>query len=330
MEFFNRIEHETAEFSTSFFCDDLKVLANRHPKILKARCKDIYDVVRTWSQVDRSQFCLEIRQSNNIRSICAGTYVPRRIDKNATGVYLSMRELFLSLYNQVLDGNAFNGQYSTTLRNHFDDFSRLNSTITLCPICGYGELKKHTDKTRDQYDHYLPKAYYPLSSVNFENLVPICKECNSFDAKGETDVLAVASNGKLFFIFDDTYGGLTVAFRLLNDDIDFSKIEWQIYFNCPQGKQDEIASWDTIYKIRDRYYGFINGRIEKWYKHYWKLVKGPRLKDYTVEQKEEFYEAYLDADEELELNFLRKPALSAFRRDSIISRAAIEAATYSI
>jgi len=49
--------------------------------------------------------------------------------------------------------------FITTLRQHFDDLSRLNSEVTLSPICGIGELKKHTDISRDQYDHYLPKLF---------------------------------------------------------------------------------------------------------------------------------------------------------------------------
>ena len=48
------------------------------------------------------------------------------IDKDAIGFKKLIRDFFLALYNQVLDGNPFNELFSTTLRDHFDNFSKLN------------------------------------------------------------------------------------------------------------------------------------------------------------------------------------------------------------
>jgi hypothetical protein len=190
IDFFNRIEFEFGPFQESFFNYALSHIARRHPKIVRLRCELIYNNIRSWSLAERTQLFNLIRESNSIENICSGAYVPKSLEqKNTKGVYGVIRSLFIDLYDQVLDGDGFRELYSTTLRSHFDDFSKLNSEITLCPVCGIGELKKHTDRSRDQYDHYLPKARYPLSSVNFKNLVPVCKECNSFDAKGETDVI---------------------------------------------------------------------------------------------------------------------------------------------
>src|SRR5690606_360287 len=121
-------------------------------------------------------------------------YQPQKFPRSTTGLYGVLKGFFIDLYEQVLDGNGFRDLFSTTLRAHFDEFSTINSEITLCPICGLGELKKHTDEARDQYDHYLPKSIYPLSSVNFKNLVPVCRECNSLDVKGDTDIVDTSSN----------------------------------------------------------------------------------------------------------------------------------------
>lgn len=328
--FFNRIENENGIFDEDFFGEDLLEIADRHPQILKQQCIDIYNIIRLWNQQDRSNLCLQIRASNNIENICKGNYSPPTIDRHATGIKKLLRDLFLNLYNQVLDGDGFNQKYGTTLRTHFDNFSRLNSDITLCPICGIGELKKHTDQTRDQYDHYLPKSIYPLSSVNFRNLVPICKECNSLDVKSETDVVAVSTNSKLFFIYDKTHKGISVTFQITIDNINTENIQWQVNYNNPDNKNDEIESWKTIYKIDGRYKGFVNARIEKWYRHYWEFINDTDLAHLSVaDRKLACFKSY-EKDESLQLNFIRKPALVGFLTGSTLAQAAIEAKHYSI
>jgi hypothetical protein len=230
----------------------------------------------------------------------------------------------------VLNGNPFNELFSTNLRQHFDSFSKLNYDITLCPICGIGELKKHTDDSRDQYDHYLSKAFYPLSSVNFKNLVPICKECNSLDAKGDIDTIASSTNHKLFFLYDNTHKGITVDFQILTDAVNPENIQWQIDFHNPDNKDDEIKSWNTIYRIESRYKGFVNGRIEKWFRHYWTYMQDSDLAAYTETEKEMFYTKWLEIDVECHLSFIRKPALLSFLIGSELALAELEAKLYAI
>jgi len=329
LAFFDRIEFETGLFDDNFLDPDLLEIANSHFKILKQPCIDIYNTVRTWDQKNRSEFCLEIRESNNIENICEGNYIPRKITRASTGIYKLVRSIFLNLYKQVLDGNPFNRKYHTKLRTHFDNFSRLNADITLCPICGIGELKKHQDLTRDQYDHYLPQAIYPLSAINFKNLVPTCKECNSFDAKGEKDIIAVSTNNKLFFPYALNHKGITIDLKIGIDDKILENITWVITFQNPEHKNAQISSWKTIYAIDSRYQGFIQGRIEKWYRHFWEYMNKSSLSGLTESVKILTYDAFLELDEENYLNFIRRPALNSFLAGSLMAQAAIEATYYS-
>src|SRR5258706_3056073 len=213
--FFNRIEFERGEFNESFFGASLGMLAERHTGIIKERCITIHNEIRHWDLGRRTQLFNSIRESNNIEAICKGNSTPQKIDNTATGFDELIRQFFIDLYDQVLNGKPFNEQYHTSLTDHFNAFSKLNADITLCPICGIGELKKHTDDIRDQYDHYLPKALYPFSSVNFKNLVPICRDCNSLDVKGDEDVIAVSTNRKLFFLYDGAYKGLSITLLIV-------------------------------------------------------------------------------------------------------------------
>lgn len=327
--FFNRIEFERGPFQDSYFDYTLSYLATRHPKIVRLRCELIYNTIRNWPLSQRTELFNLIRESNSIENICLGNYEPKRLPKSTKSIYGVIRGFFIDLYEQVLDGDGFRDLYSITIRNHFDDFSILNSEITLCPVCGIGELKKHTDKSRDQYDHYLPKSIYPLSSVNFKNLVPVCKECNSFDVKGDTDIIGVSTNRKLFYLYDETHKGVSVIFQIITDDANPNNIQWQINFSNPDGKQDEIESWKTIYKIESRYIGFVNARVESWYGHYWEYMNRSKVSHLPDDVKSDCYEAFLEIDKEKYLNFIRKPALEGFLSGSTLAQAAIEVKQYS-
>lgn len=328
--FFNTIEFEKGPFHTSFFGYQLGYLAERHPEILKKRCIEIYNSVRDWSLKERTNLFNSIRESNEVENICCGNYQPLIIDRNATGVYKTIRDLFIDLYTKVLDGKAFNDFYSTTLRNHFDEFRKLNNDITVCPLCGIGELKTHLDDIRDQYDHYLAKSIYPLSSVNFKNLIPICRECNSTDVKGEKDIIACSSNKKLFYLFDSGYKGVKIEFQIVADNPDIENISWKIMISNPDKKDDEVQSWKDIYNIDSRYIGYIKSRIEKWYRHYWEFMNDRDIEHLNEADRSSSYFLFMKKDESLKLNFIRKPALVCFLRDSLSAQAVIEARHYSL
>jgi hypothetical protein len=342
--FFNRIENESGPFEDLFFGHEFLKIVNHHPKILKTPCKLIYFEINNWPHNEKTKLCEQIRQSNDIINICAGNYKPtvilapskkskpKSLPKAGKYTYEDilkvLRELFIKLYEQVLDGKAFRDAYSTTLRIHFDVFRKANENITICPLCGISELKTEFDKSRDQYDHYLPKSLYPFSAVNFDNLVPICKECNGLDVKADKNVIEDFS-GKLFFPYDTSHKGIKIDFKITQDDPDIHKIEWGISYSNPDAKNAEIESWKEIYNIDERYIGFIRGRIKKWYECKWLYLNSKKFSLFTLAEREMFYMGALDFDEKLELSFLRKPALEAFLSDSPMAKAQTEASFYS-
>lgn len=327
--FFNHIEHETGGFSLDFFDPEFRPIVRRHSSILLAAFTGIYNEIRQWSQVDRSRLCDEVRQSNEIEQICSGVVDPRRIPETENGVYERIRTLFLKLYSNVLDGGPVHDELGITLRQHFDAFRKANKNITLCPMCGISELKTEHDDTRDQYDHYLPKAFYPLSSVNFRNLIPTCKECNSFDAKGEKDVIGFR-NGRLFYPYDPDHRGVDIRFSIQEDNANIEEIEWQVELQSRDGKDQEVVAWREIYNIDNRYLGFVKGRIEKWYNAYWEYLKDDELDGMGEADKTRAYFVGLKADEAEGLSLIRKPALEEFLDKCALEKAKREAQSYTL
>lgn len=326
--FFNRVESESGKFSLDFFEAEFRTIVKRHKKILKVAFEEIYNEIKDWDQESKSDLCEVIRQSNDIANICSRQIIPRTFIDSDADIYKKIRTLFLKLYSDVVNGAPVHEEWGITLRHHFDAFRIANDGITLCPMCGISELKTEYDTTRDQYDHYLPKALYPLSSVNFYNLVPICKECNSFDAKGEKDILALTTN-RLFYPYDDTHQGINVDFSILCDSANVEEIDWQVTLVSPAGKFQEVNAWKEIYNIEYRYIGFVKGRIKKWYRAYWQYLKDDTLIDLTEEQKSAAYFASLKADDAECLNIIRKPAISEFISKCSMAKAAQEAEFYS-
>ena len=329
MEFFSRIEFETGPFSLNFFNIKFQEVVKRHRDILLVAFSDIYEDLNDFQdQADKSRICKEIKESNQIDNICAGLATPKRIDHTDEGIYKKLRTLFLKLYSNVLDGTIVHEELHTTLRQHFEQFRKANNDITLCPMCGISELKTEHDDVREQYDHYLPESLYPLSSVNFHNLVPTCKECNSLDVKADSDIILFRQN-RLFYPYDTTNTGIDIHFLIQNDSENIEDIEWQLRCRSRDGKEDEVKAWMQIYKIESRYLSFVKGRIEKWYKTFWGYLRNPSIQSIPYEQRTTAYFAVLTADEVECLSIIRNPALSAFLNGSPLARAAQEAKLYS-
>jgi len=60
-----------------------------------------------------------------------------------------------------------------------------------CPLCGIRDVAT--------LDHYLPKARYPLHSVNPRNLVPACRDCNT----GKLDKIFTHKNEQTLYPYDE-------------------------------------------------------------------------------------------------------------------------------
>ncbi|MDW4406633.1 hypothetical protein QI107_10890 [Staphylococcus saprophyticus] len=73
---------------------------------------------------------------------------------------------------------------------------KFNDEVKICPICYTSEV--------DNLDHYLPKAKYPILSLNPINLIPICSKCN----RNKIDYMPKSKYDNLIHLYFDNLENL--------------------------------------------------------------------------------------------------------------------------
>ena len=311
MVFFHNIINHRAGFDDSLIPSDFLSIAKTHKKVIYKRLVVIYTELNKLTPQVQREFCERVATSNNIQQICNRTITPlKRMDIPIT-IRQILTDLFLDLYTQILRGNnTFSKKYGT-IRLHFEKFRELNSAITICPLCGISELKTEFDDSPEQYDHFFPKTLYPVSSVNFENLVPTCKDCNGFDCKSDKDTFELGTE-KIFYPYSKEEQEVDIDF-LIAKEPEMKDWIWTVNISGRGiNLTEEITSWDKIYNIKSRYIGHIKGRIGKWINFYNEYKRKALVKGHTEAQINESFLLYVETEEEFGLNYLRKPAFDAY------------------
>jgi hypothetical protein len=268
LAFFNRIEFETGDFSTTFFeAEFYHNLVKRHKGILLKNFQSIFSITKTWTQAKRTALCESIRTSNEIEQVCEGNVSATKAADISADIKDLLLLLFKQLYKDVLFGKYFKPNYGDR-RSHYHNFRQhSNNGYPTCPACGIVAMHTWVDEITDQYDHYLPKDTYPFSSVNFQNLVPICRDCNSIEVKSNDDVLR--HTGKAFFPFDSNHQPIEFETKISKNAPEIKNIEWSVDYVCEEGKEDELTAWKATYKIEKRHKDHVKGNFHAWHKSYW-------------------------------------------------------------
>jgi hypothetical protein len=137
------------------------------------------------------------------------------------------------------------------------------------------------------------------------------------------------SNGHLFYPYDATHKGISIQIDVKKDNPDIEKVEWKITYSNPDGKADEINAWKKIYKIESRYQGYIKSRVGKWFKSRFEAKRNSIKRGVSEADFEIVFDSLLDADQENQINFIRKPTIQGFLSGSTLAQAEIEARLYS-
>lgn len=102
--------------------------------------------------------------------------------------------------HQIIAGNVKKSELKALYEIHMlkkgSDSRRIYDKLRasaggICPLCGI--------RVVSTLDHYLPKARYPLQSVNPKNLVPACRDCNT----GKLDKIFTSKSEQTLYPYDE-------------------------------------------------------------------------------------------------------------------------------
>lgn len=155
-------------------------------------------------------------------------------------------------------------------RNYYKEFREQN-TGTVCPFCGIDNLPDYFQDERDSklprasYDHYLCRTRFPLSAINFDNLIPTCKHCNE-NAKGAKPMI-LSEGGKrrkAIYPFNSPFQFNFILSQTEAAGID-EKAKWAVDIVAKRAADNEaVRTWLSVYNIKDRWEARVEGRAKHW------------------------------------------------------------------
>ena len=159
---------------------------NGRLKNFRTDVEEIYNICKSLDKNEKLAFKTAFENNNKVEELCDGSIKAIALSTLNKKLVEKIEPFFKGLYINFLGWKDVN-EYSGNKKEYYDELN-LKNGFKECPCCGYGDIKTFNSKGRSAYDHYLPQKHYPFSATNFDNLVPICTDCNS-DEKGENDVL---------------------------------------------------------------------------------------------------------------------------------------------
>lgn len=231
---------------------DLKMLTKyiyKDKKNFGFEINRIYILFKAINQSDRDEIAKAIQQAKLIDQLCDRTLNPILLNDLHNIVESEIKPLFKWCYEDLLDKKKVGGtklKYYKTLNGE--------NNFKYCPCCGLIDFEDEApeNEVREAYDHYLPKSEYPLFSVCFKNLVPLCYKCNSERKKAKNPLEKIR---KAYYPFSDTPDShnitVSTTFNLELDE------ENQFYLNnidiSLSGDVNKTDTWDWLFAIKERY-----------------------------------------------------------------------------
>ena len=225
-------------------------------KWLKISINDIYKECKSLSLTEKQLISNAFVANNRIEELCNGSQIPVYLTSLPALVENKMKPLFIAMYEVLLERKSVPG----TKMNYYKAIQEENSFAN-CPCCGYMPFENVFSTAREDLDHFFPKATYPFSSINFNNLSPLCNKCNS-DFKGDTD--PIENNLQSFYTYQTNETSIKIDVSLDSEFINYAqrvlvsdskeKVGNNIIKISLTGKeQGKIDRWDELYNIKNRY-----------------------------------------------------------------------------
>ena len=244
------------------FDGDLQKLIDEYHKLTKAQKASVKQALAV---------------NNSIKKLCAGQLKPVKYADFKTSREDDFSDLLKAFCKKLWGSFPSNKKiegHCGNVKQHFDDFvCDSHQVARVCPFCGLNALKPSRGKPRDAYDHYLPKSLYPFTSMNFENLVPICHDCNSGE-KGEKDVLYKGGRRRvIFYPFEQGHSHRSVRFNIVptqayapgSRSTSLKAISWHYDVTIKKANDPRVDEWERIFGVQRRYKEYMSSYETEWF-----------------------------------------------------------------
>jgi hypothetical protein len=210
---------------------------------VKIGVDQIYEVCKTLDDNERAAIREAFFVNNDIEPLCEGLSAPIELNTLHIVVEQRMKPLLVRFYNELISSKEKLDYYNSLVEN--------NNNYDFCPCCGLIRIESKESPFREDNDHYLPKAEYPFSSVNFTNLPPLCSKCNK---KWKT-IKSPFENGRLsFYPFKPLENEFDIRVEINDSDstnyLALNEPELELAFNNDASKVD---TWNWLFGIKTRY-----------------------------------------------------------------------------
>ena len=177
-------------------------------------------------------------------------------------VFPALKSLAVHLFQRTAKLQGVEQSCGECIGDHYARFRHSNApgNGNVCCVCGTEYLaqvradENDNEQWRGPYDHLLAKDLYPLYGVDPKNLLPICNTCNS-KAKLAKDLVLKDGIRRLSFSPWTESASLQEIEVVVDDANDlFPRVVVNLRSADPD-RQEKLAAWDDVYKIKSRVEG---------------------------------------------------------------------------
>lgn len=273
--FIIRSRHQSRYLKKRLFPSEFIKIHDSNGNNVREKFKAVFDEINKLDIKQRRSLICVYLNNQRVERLCLDKKFPRKNLSNfPTSLQAAIKKLGEYLYSSVLQQSCFTDlpNVNDTLREHWTNYKYANGRI--CCFCG---INKYTEQLanvearkqlRPAFDHYLPKEKYPFTSVNFNNLIPICDFCNGRRFKGSIDPCEYKkqTSTHAFYPFDNlAYGNLSYKVELNSNQIKGrEEISDILDVELSKPKDEQHCTWNHVFKVVSRVKGHINECYGSW------------------------------------------------------------------
>lgn len=208
---------------------------------LRSRLEEYTKAIDRLDQEGQNQICQTFEAQNDIERLLSCDCDCLSIKDLPESAQEPIKELFIFSFKLLSDIGLRDKHYE----NLYEAMP-----FHICPFCGC-EYFDAPGAPREDFDHYLNKAKYPLAAANLRNLVPMGNKCNS-KYKLTQDILFSVNGHRRKAYFPYSAVGVRI---ILENSQPFGGTHdhlprWEIEF-VPSVEESE--TWNEVFHIRERY-----------------------------------------------------------------------------